>query len=711
MKDSIINTFKVYSRDIRGIFKNPISILIISGLCIIPSLYSFLNVIACWDAYTNTSTVQIAVINNDTGAIIAGQHLNIGDSIVAQLKTNTQIGWTFVNTNEGNIGLSSGQYYAELIIPENFSKELNTLTTSNTPTKPELIYKVNTKLGPVANKITEVAQQNLISQIKGSIIQAISEQIFSKLNPYGDKLNKEKEQILQFKNSLVELNDNMGSILDSLTNVQSDSKNISTYITATKNILPLINQSLSGLSTNLNSMSTINTNINSILSNAFNTLNLNLNESMNNLNNIKNIINSENESSLTDETIKNILNNNFDQTKTNLINITNFLNGLPNNNKIKLLKTSLNKTLNSISTLKNILANTNSNNLPPANITNLNISLNNIIAELNTSINQMNDLKDNLNSINSNILSGGNSSITTLNNLQTLNGKINNLLASIDSSANLAASTSNNLSNYLNEYKSLIAELAQKLTNLNNNDLSQIISLLQGNPVIMSDYLQSPFIFKQESLYKVDNYGSGMTPVYSVLAFWVGILLLTSLLKIESPHFEGIENISIREKHFGKMLTFITIAIVQSLIIAIGAKFLLKVQVTNLPLFIFSSLLTAITFTIVIFTIVSMFRTIGKAIAIILMVVQLSGTGGTYPIQAMPIFFRIVGPYLPFPYGVDLMREAIAGPYAPNVFKDIRALALFCIIFILLGYFFKKPTLGFFNMFEANFHKSGLAEE
>ena len=163
------NALRVFRRDLKGMIKNPIAILIIAGICIIPSLYAWINIKACWDPYTNTQQVPIAVVNIDKGATIAGKEINVGNSIVEQLNKNRVLNWQFVSPEQAKIGLASGEYYAELEIPSNFSSNLATLT-SDKPVKPELIYRVNTKLGPVANKITEVAQQNLLNQIKSSVM-------------------------------------------------------------------------------------------------------------------------------------------------------------------------------------------------------------------------------------------------------------------------------------------------------------------------------------------------------------------------------------------------------------------------------------------------------------------------------------------------------------------------------------------------------------
>ena len=151
------NAIKVFKRDIKNLIKNPIALIIVTGLCFIPSLYAWINIKACWNPYENTSTVPIAIVNNDKGAKLDGKNINIGNGVIKELKKNKSIGWKFVNSKQGNAGVLDGTYYAMIEIPSNFSKDLTSVKTGK-PIKPTIVYKVDTKSNPVAGKITEVAE-------------------------------------------------------------------------------------------------------------------------------------------------------------------------------------------------------------------------------------------------------------------------------------------------------------------------------------------------------------------------------------------------------------------------------------------------------------------------------------------------------------------------------------------------------------------------
>ncbi len=178
------NAIKVYKRDIKSLHKNFIAIVIILGVCILPSLYAWVNIKACWDPYENTSTIPIAVINNDRGAKLKGKDLNIGDEVVKKLKNNNKIGWKFTNKKEADMGVIDGTYYASIEIPEDFSGDIISILSDN-PKHPEIIYKVDTKENPVASKITGMAKTTLINEITTNFVTTVNETIFFSIDGIG----------------------------------------------------------------------------------------------------------------------------------------------------------------------------------------------------------------------------------------------------------------------------------------------------------------------------------------------------------------------------------------------------------------------------------------------------------------------------------------------------------------------------------------------
>jgi len=199
-----------------------------------------------------------------------------------------------------------------------------------------------------------------------------------------------------------------------------------------------------------------------------------------------------------------------------------------------------------------------------------------------------------------------------------------------------------------------------------------------------------------------------MSPFYSTLALWVGALILVSLLTTEPHGFKEEITFKPYEKYFGKFLTFGFIGICQTLILTLGDIFLLKCYVLNKGLFIGVSLLSSIIFILIVYTLVSIFGNVGKAISVILLVIQVAGAGGTFPVEVMPSFFKKVNPLLPFTYSISAMREAVAGIVKSNLTRDIIMLLCYGVIFVLIGLFLKGPINKASKKFIKKLNESGL---
>lgn len=248
------------------------------------------------------------------------------------------------------------------------------------------------------------------------------------------------------------------------------------------------------------------------------------------------------------------------------------------------------------------------------------------------------------------------------------------------------------LEEVLNEYpfvEDKVSELAEKIRKIQGEaDIGDIIELLQNDPESERGFFAEPVTMTENKLFPIENYGSGMTPFYTVLSLWVGGLLLISLLSttvVEPELFKP------REVYFGKMFLFMLLGLLQTVIVTSGDVLLLNVKMANPIWFIVFGLFCSMIFIIIIYTLVSIFGDVGKAMAIVMLVLQIAGSGGTYPVALLPKFFQAISPFLPFTYAVDIMREAVGGIVWNNVIHDLIILSIFGIIAILFGTLLKEP--------------------
>ncbi|MDG6161140.1 YhgE/Pip domain-containing protein [Lactococcus formosensis] len=220
-------------------------------------------------------------------------------------------------------------------------------------------------------------------------------------------------------------------------------------------------------------------------------------------------------------------------------------------------------------------------------------------------------------------------------------------------------------------------------------DLGEIVKLLKLDATKESDFLTQPVEVQENAIYPIANNGSASTPFYTALCLWVGAVLFSSVA-VTGFHLEGKDKLlySKREQFSARMLTFIVMGLGQALIVTLGNYFGLGVDVRNPVYSVLFALLIAITFMIMVYVLVALFGNIGKGIAIIILVLSISGGGGNYPIQVSGKFFQAINPYLPFTHAVNLLRESAGGIYWPNAWLAIIILVAVSIVFLVAGLIF-----------------------
>lgn len=226
----------------------------------------------------------------------------------------------------------------------------------------------------------------------------------------------------------------------------------------------------------------------------------------------------------------------------------------------------------------------------------------------------------------------------------------------------------------------------------------------------MGAYIAAPVDFDTNRIYPLDNYGSAMTPFYSSLALWVGGVVLVAVINVDltKKDLKKLGKANSVQLFFGRYLIFFVISQVQSLIIALGDLFFLKVQCDNSPLFIVTCLISGFVYSLIIYSLTITFSVIGKALAVIILIMQVAGSGGTFPIEVLPEPFKFIAPFLPFKYGINALRETVAGVDAGNYLKNLGLLLLFIIPALVLGLLLRKPCIKIISFFNNKVEESDL---
>ncbi|MGL5647240.1 MAG: YhgE/Pip family protein [Clostridium sp.] len=735
-----MRVFKIFKKDLKRLMKNKVALGIVIGLCIIPSLYTWITLKANWNPYVDTGNVPIAVVNEDQGTIINNQIVNFGDQTVKQLDDNNSMKWTVVGQKVGDQGLKDGEYYAEIIIPSDFSAKLRTIASGN-PIKPDLIYRVNEKTNAIATKISDLAVGQLQDQIKQTFFDSVNKVILNAGNTLGKNIKTNAPLILNLKNVVNTTNSNIQNIINNIGSTSESTQNLANYLAELKNDIPNIEsqinnlQSVVGSSKYLieqtkNNINGIEQNLNGINSNIQNTNN-SLNTFISNLkdtlatqeqlnNNAlqgtkdalgvtkkdSNTVNNDiNGNKLTPDQItkdKNILENIIAQNKklssliTSASNMLGILNNIAPSENLQNLKNSLdnlnkilNKQIDELTDLENYLSNDNGVDFSAINskLDNITSLTNELTSGINSfTTNYSNSISNDMNSISNNLQSG-------LNNIDGMLQSSKELIPALNQIANLGIDSSNLTVNKANELKSkldglkgTLDKVQEQTSKLNNGSLNSIVNILEKNPEQLANLLASPVGMNVQELYGMSIFGVGLAPFYTVLSIWVGALLCTTILSTEDEEEDDTTKKGILNIHFGKMLLFIVINFIQATIVTAGDILLIGIKPADIPLLFAFAWFSGVVFTVIIFTLVSLSGNFGKAAALVIMVIQVAGSGAIYPIEVNPVILQKLEFLWPFTYAIDGFREAIGGPDWSKVGTDFFALLIFLLIFIVIGF-------------------------
>ncbi|MCP3738094.1 YhgE/Pip family protein [Rossellomorea sp. BNER] len=700
--------WSIFTKDIKNIFTNWVAAILIGGLTLLPSLYAWFNIEASWDPYSQTDQLPVGIVNEDAGATVRDKEIHIGDELVKELKKNDDMDWQFVDREEAMDKVEYGDYFAVIVIPENFSKKLGSVIKDH-PEKAKVEYYVNEKINAIAPKITESGAGGIVDKITSNFISTVNGTIFDKFNELGLEIEKDLPDIKRFEEYVFQMEEKLPEIHNLLNESLSDAQSAQKMIDDAQALIPEANRVTGdGLQTidetteflkkaenrlneiapqvqkNLEQVQSMATKVNNFIR-TVQSSDINLNQG----NQISDQINEQIASSVknieaAEAALKQLQEqNNAEQgSNQNQEQIQQAL------EQLALLKKELQTIQESSEKINTFLSDKQQ-------------EVDGLIAQLQEkSAATANEIDAFIKEYNENIEPTVRQEVAnakkTLSDAREILIKIQSTLPEVEK---ILANTEGNLGEGEETLKYIIGEfpyvndkinqLADRIREIQGEtDINEIIELLQNDPEAEKGFFEEPVQLNKNSLFPIANYGTAMTPFYTVLAIWVGGLLLISLLATGIHHSEGFTE---KQIYFGKLFTFISIGFVQTLVVTSGDIFIMGVDIAEPVWFILFGLVSSLVFILVVYTLVSVFGDVGKAMAIVLLVLQIAGAGGTYPVALLPEFFQTIHPFLPFSYAIDLMREAVGGIVWERVYKDLMFLTLFGFIALLMGTFLKGP--------------------
>lgn len=292
-----------------------------------------------------------------------------------------------------------------------------------------------------------------------------------------------------------------------------------------------------------------------------------------------------------------------------------------------------------------------------------------------------------------------------LSGLQTVTVRLSDYAAVLKEGSNSIKQSKKLLKDLQNTISSFKQEI---MGTADSEDFQNILSVLENQPEKIGSYFSSLINLKTERVYETKNYGSAMAPFYTVLAIWVGALILVAILHTQVKTVPSQKPYKVYEEFFGRYAIFFLIGQVQTLICVLGNLFFLEIQCLHPFLFWLAAAASSFVFTLLIYTLVFILGNIGEALAVIIMVIQVAGTGGTFPKEVLPTIYQKVYQFLPFPYCMTALRECVGGMYKNDYFLALLKLLPFALISLAIGLLLKKPFRGLNERIEKSKEKSDL---
>ena len=715
------NIWKIFTGDLKKLVKQPFALVIIIGLCVIPSLYAWFNIFANWDPYANTGGIPVAVVSLDKDYTRKdGSVVNMGEYVLESLHSNTSVKWIFLDTEEeAQEGVEAGKYYAAIVITDKFTYSMYNVFSDDFE-NPSLIYYQNQKSNAIATKITDTVAGTLQNTINETFIKVAATTIFEEGNSVSDQMQGDS-YVEEFCADLEELNDNLKEYSTMIDTFRAGNDRLEAAITHVNYEIPVMQKKLDTTTASLNQSSQNLSSTRDTLSNFNTNVDTSMSTIQTSLEDMKKILD---QSKLADDTAQMTKDLNKVARDTNTLNgqVNNLLaalieqrlegsvsggdastgsgsgNTAATDAAIEALK-AMQKELDMMNTvIGSVLESTDEQAAEKAkvNVNNAMNNLKNVIDSCENSVSNMQGIyKNNLVPQMQKVLTNMSDSLNQVTNLvNTLSSTVQNIGVVMEGVGDAVDGTSESLG----QIQGVVDGISQKLTDLTEQlegaseeeMMDILVRFLGGDPDSLGAYFASPVTMETIAMYPVATYGSAMTPFYSTLAIWVGSTILVALVKVKASP-KNLKNVQSYQLYFGRYLLFLLLAQIQAAIIVAGDLWLLKVNIVEPGLFFLAASFTATAFSLLIYSLTLAFGDVGKAVCVIVMVLQIAGSSGTFPIELLPDIYQKIYIFFPFPYAITAMREALAGMYGTAYMTALAKLILFMLEGLFIGLVIRIP--------------------
>lgn len=718
------NIIAILKRDLSRIRGSVVALIVAVGLVIVPTLYAWFNIAGSWDPYGNTGNLKVAVANSDNGYMsdLIPVRVNIGDTVVSALRENDQLDWRFVSESDAVEGVRSGEYYAAVVIPENFSSRMMTVFSSDAE-HAEIVYYENQKANAIAPRVTDKAASTVRQQIDETFAKTISDVGLATTSSLLEFMDG--DQIAAYAGNLsgtlagaiTTLRDASGSVdefaglLQSSTGLlDSTSDLLASAGTANKDAEALVGDAKTGLS-----------GMHDALDAAVAAINQSLKDSAGDYDAAAKAIDeafgaADAHVSLTVTQLRDASADvakrasDMRDVQDNILAVERDVEGsnLPEKLKAELVQ--------KIDIVANTVGNVaNQQELLAKHLSDAAASLETGAADARAKAQAVKDgiaeakgsiggVKDSYNATLKQQISDLSDAVADV--ARRGSDMADDLGATVTDLSHAASALSDDLAGAHAVLADASADLVsaaddlQRLkegldTAVTSGDLDRVRELIGSDPAALADALAAPVALDRQAVYHIKNYGSAMAPFYTTLSIWVAGIVLAAMLKanVDEADVKALGNPRLHELYLGRYAFFALLAFAQATLVCAGDLLFFGIQCEHPFQFMLVGWLAGFVFSNMIYTLTVSFGDIGKAIAVVLLVMQVAGSGGTFPIEMTADFFQAVYPFLPFTHAINAMHAAMAGAYGMEFWIELGTLALYLIPSLALGLVFRRPVI------------------
>ncbi|MBT1173107.1 YhgE/Pip domain-containing protein [Bifidobacterium sp. MA2] len=764
------NIWRIFARDVQQATRNVIAIIVAVGLVIVPALYAWYNIAASWDPYGNTKALKVAVANTDKGyqSDLMPVPINVGETVVSALRANKQLDWQFVSKDKAIDGVHSGEYYAALVIPKRFSADMMTLFAPKMK-HAELDYYLNEKINPIAPHITDAGATTVATTIDQTFVTTIGQVaigLASNVAKYADTpqmqqyLANATGHVKAMSAQLKAASAQVGAYADLIKSTEgivastdkligstgSSAGDAGKAMAQTKSGADGLKAALDGASTQasaaLKRAGQAYDAVDKEIDAAFDGVKTQTGQTAAALGDLQAKVQSQADAygryaealrslaaSATLPAVRDALGAAADQAATTQSKLGEAATALGDAAKqitdgtasAETTRADLKRRVADARASVDEAARTYRTKLRPQ-LADLESSMDDLTARTGDVVDALGATTSGMGSLTDGVGDG-----------------LKDARATLDDVAKALKGSAAKLDGLNGKFAGLVSGTSGGSGEAGGMDLSKITS---ADPKEIATMLSAPVKVDRKAIYPIANYGSAMTPFYTILSIWVGAIVLVAMMKVSisdhekakilglgnnlplgadvdlrdavligraagpgamldvlrKPHSESPGNarqfgLRLHHEYFGRYMIFGLFALMQGTLVCLGDLLYLGVQCEHPIQFLMVGWLAALVFSNLVYTLTVSFGDIGKAIAVVLLVMQVAGSGGTFPLETLPPFFQVVARWLLFPYAVDAMHSAMAGAYGMEYWIAMGKLALFLVPSLLLGLMLRKPVI------------------